>query len=106
MNEKKIIRKGIGISAAVVGIVVLKLLRSEGNEKYSNRWFKSISDEEFYVEREPVRQAFCRGGEGTERLLHRFNTEEADRLNKKYEKEHPDTEPRHREHGWYLPNDD
>ena len=28
------------------------------------------------------------------------------RANKKYKKENPNVKTRHREHGWYLPNDD
>ena len=74
--------------------------------KYSEEWFKNVSDEEFYSEREPVRLAFCRGDVGAELLLNRFNNEEIRRMNEKYEKENPNAQPRHREHGWYLPNDD
>lgn len=74
--------------------------------KYSKKWFENVSDEEFYTDREPVRQAACRGDEGAEGLLNRFNNEEIRRMNEKYKKEHPDAKPRYREHGWYLPNDD
>jgi len=38
--------------------------------------------------------------------LGRFNNEEIRRMNEKYEKEHPDSKPRYRDHGWYLPHDD
>lgn len=76
------------------------------DEKYSDKWFKKISDEEFYEEREPVRQAYYRGDAGAENLLYKFNNEEICRMNEKYEREHPNAEPRHREHGWYLPNDE
>lgn len=74
--------------------------------KFSSKWFETVSDEDFYAEREPVRQAYCRGEQGAESLLNRFNNEEIKRLNEKYEREHPDAKPRHREHGLYLPNDD
>lgn len=74
--------------------------------KYSKKWFENVSDEKFYTERELVRQAACRGDKGAEGLLNRFNNEEIRRMNGKYKKEHPDAKPRHREHGWYLPNDD
>lgn len=74
--------------------------------KYSKRWFENVSDEEFYSEREQIRQAFCRGDERAEKLLDLFNNEEIRRMNEKYEKENPNAKPRHREHGWYLSNDD
>ena len=75
-------------------------------KKYSDEWLKQISDEEFYAEREPVRQAYCRGDKEAERLLSRFDTEEINRLNEKYKNEHPNATPQHREHGWYLSGDD
>lgn len=59
----------------------------------------TVSDEEFYSEREPIRQAYCKGDRDAERLLNLFNSEEIRRMNKKYEKEHPDTKTRYREHG-------
>lgn len=39
-------------------------------------------------------------------VLDLFNNEEIRRMNEKYEKENPNAKPRHREHGWYLSNDD
>ncbi len=80
--------------------------RKKGPVKFSSKWFSTVSDTEFYDAREPVRQAYCRGERGAEALLNLFNNEEIKRLNAKYEKEHPNAQPRHREHGWYLPNDD
>ena len=38
--------------------------------------------------------------------LNRYDDEIISRANKKYRKEHPNAKTRHREHGWYLPNDD
>lgn len=75
--------------------------------KYDDKWFRDVSDEEFYSEREPIRvKAVYDGDSNAIRLLHRFNQEEIRRMNEKYEKEHPNAESRDREHGWYLPNDD
>jgi hypothetical protein len=74
--------------------------------KFSKKWFRNVSDEEFYSEREPIRQRYCEGDQNAERLLYQFDKEEIRRLNEKYEEEHPNSEPRHREHGWYLSNDD
>ena len=39
--------------------------------------------------------------------LHRYDREMTRRANEAYDRENPNPpEPRHREHGWYLPNDD
>ena len=52
-------------------------------------------------------KARCNGGNGdAKRLLQRFNKEEVRQMNKKYEQEHPNSQTRHREHGWDLLNDD
>ena len=40
------------------------------------------------------------------RFLEIYDNEIISRANKKYRKEHPNAKTRHREHGWYLPNDD
>ena len=38
--------------------------------------------------------------------LNKYDNEMIRRANKKYKKENPNVKTRHREHGWYLPNDD
>ncbi len=38
--------------------------------------------------------------------LNRYDNEMICRSNKKYQKANPNAKTRHREHGWYLPNDD
>ena len=38
--------------------------------------------------------------------LNRYDNEMIRRANRKYRKEHPNAKVRHRENGWYLPNDD
>ena len=38
--------------------------------------------------------------------LGRYDNEMINRANKKYNKENPNATTRHREHGWYLKNDD
>jgi hypothetical protein len=80
--------------------------------KFSNEWFKNATDDELASEREEVRKRYVSGTidfDEANRLydiLHRFDVEMINRANSKYEKEHPDAEPRHREHGWYLENDE
>ena len=79
---------------------------------FSKKWFKNATDDELDSEREKVRERYVDGTidiDEADRLydtLHRFDAEMIDRANLKYEEEHPNAQPRHREHGWYLPNDD
>ena len=76
---------------------------------YSERWFKTASDVELETEREKVRIASCSCGNDMDRaielqnLLHRFDMEQSERA---WGGETPRVSTRHREHGWYLPNDD
>lgn len=37
--------------------------------------------------------------------LHRYDEEMTRRANESYQRESPDTTIPHREHGWYMPND-
>ena len=76
---------------------------------YSSKWFEKATDAELSIEREKVRLAFCSSSDDMENatllqnLLRRFDNEMSKR-------EWGDKIPRatsiHREHGWYLPNDD
>lgn len=103
---KKIITAVSTVAVAGLGILLKKIISGEIAPKYSMPWIKNLSDEEFYDEREIVRQAYCNGNERAWTILDLFNDEEIRRMNARYEEEHPNAEPRHREHGWYLPNDD
>jgi len=65
------------------------------------------SDERLADRREKVRQEYLKtGSDAAFYEMNRLDNKIIDRMNKKYMKEHPDSKPRHREHGWYLPNDD
>jgi len=72
----------------------------------------SLSDEELEQEREALRLRYVASGDVDEATqlyneLHRYDEESTRRANEVCKREHPDPqEPRHREHGWYLPNDD
>ncbi len=80
--------------------------------KFSNAWFKNATDDELASEREKIRKKYVSGTIDLDEagrlydILHRFDVEMINRANSKYEEEHPDAKPRHREHGWYLSNDD
>ncbi|MBC9926462.1 MULTISPECIES: hypothetical protein [unclassified Leucobacter] len=72
----------------------------------------SLSHAELKVEREALRQRYVSSenvGEASNLYdeLKRYNEEMTRRANEAYALEHPEPqETRHREHGWYLSNDD
>ena len=107
MNIKKVLKTTLGVGA-FIGLGVIALLSNNEDEKYSPNWFSKASDDELDAEREPIRiKARYNGGDpDAERLLERFDREMVRRMNEKYEREHPNAQPVHREHGWYLPSDD
>lgn len=71
-----------------------------------------VSDEELERQREAVRQRYIASTSDREstrlyNVLHRYDEQMNRRANKAYARENPNPpEPRRREHGWYLPNDD
>ena len=106
-------KKKFAVALSVVALAgiggLLKLLSDSKNEKYSDKWFQSLSDADIATEREKVRQEYCSVGDdyssGTvlQSLLWKFDKVIRER------NQGDDTEykyPKHREHGWYLPNDD
>lgn len=104
MNAKKVFGVVTGI-ATIVGIGLIKLVSIMDNEKYSDKWFNSLSDDELNTEREKVRLDYCSGKEEAERLLRIFDNEIRRRENVGCENKEYKYPPK-REHGWYLPNDD
>jgi len=72
----------------------------------------ALSDKALEVEREALRQRYVASDDVDDATnlyneLHRYDAELGRRSNEAYEREHPGgQEIRHREHGWYLPNDD
>lgn len=76
---------------------------------YSSNWFAKSTDEELGLEREKVRLAYCSSGDDLneagrlQNLLLRFDNEMSKRA---WGDEIPHGPSIHREHGWYLPNDD
>ena len=87
---------------------------SDGEESrmsFSKRWLSKATDDELDTEREKVRLRYVDAADINEadrlyHTLHDFDDEMITRSNAKYEAENPNAQPRHREHGWYLPNDD
>lgn len=77
-------------------------LFSRKPDKYSNEWISSLSDDEWEKEREEVRLRHCEGDWDAMGVLGRFD----DEWHRRNDDGKPRTPPAHREHGWYLPNDD
>ena len=70
-------------------------------------WLENASYEELAVGYEKRRQAWLKEGAGDKTPeMRRIDSEMVRRSNEKYEREHPNAKPVHREHGRYLPNDD
>lgn len=76
---------------------------------YSSKWFKNATDAELDIAREKVRLDYCSSGDdfkaaySLQNLLRRFDDEMSKRA---WGNETPHAPSIHREHGWYLPNDD
>ena len=102
MNVKKTIRTIIGIGAVSA---LVKILENQDVQKYSKEWLESKSDDELKVEREKVRLEHCSGDEKAWNILNRIDNETRKRANIGHENEEYQY-PKHREHGWYLSNDD
>ena len=76
---------------------------------YSSKWFENATDAELDTAREKVRLDYCSSGDDfkaaccLQNLLGRFDKELSKRA---WGNEIPHAPSIHREHGWYLPNDD
>lgn len=120
-HKKQLIIVGISIPtliALVLGLknkdIIMKLWDNLQDEikkanLYSSKWFEAASDAELELEREKVRLAYCSSGDdfsaafALQNLLWRFDKEMSKRA---WGDEVPHAPSIHREHGWYLPNDD
>ena len=90
--------KGIG---AVIGVVA-----SFGFVALIIKFFEPASDEELAETYEKIRLDWLKNGGDKPYSMERIDSEMLRRANEKYEREHPNSETVHREHGRYLPNDD
>ena len=105
------VKKSIGTIIGVVGVgiaaigVLVKILGNQDVQKYSDEWLESKSDDELKTEREKVRLEYCSGDEKAWDILEKFDNEMRKRANIGHENEEYKY-PKHREHGWYLSNDD
>ncbi len=81
-----------------MGLLGSIFLRTASDKKLSKRREKIWKKESKCYDVEKNDKYF------TKRL--RYDDEMLRRAKKRYEKQHPNAKVRHREHGWYLPNDD
>lgn len=106
-KKSMIITFGAIIGVTLTGLGMSKAIGAEP-KKYSSKWFANASDELLDKEREVVRKQFCSAGDDfslavhLETLLHTFDKVMRARA---WDGKEPGF-PVHREHGWYLPNDD
>ena len=104
----------IAVTLEVKNKDTIKILWKQLNEEikkanmYSSKWFETVTDETLNTEREKVRLAYCSSGNNfseasrLQNLLWRFDKE----MNKRaWGDESPHAPSIHREHGWYLSND-
>ena len=121
IHKTQLILVGVSIPTIIAVVLGLKnkdaieALWNQLNEKikkanmYSSKWFETVTDEALSTEREKVRLAYCSSGENCseasrlQNLLWRFDKEMSRRA---WGDEIPHAPSIHREHGWYLPNDD
>ena len=103
MDIKKIVVVGFGFLAT--GLGVYKLLSGNEPQKYSSKWFETISDEILETEREVIRKQFCSAGDNfslavsLQNLLFRFDSELRNRSGEDKISYGPSY---HREHGYNL----
>lgn len=119
-HKKQLILAGISISTLIALFVGIKNKDSleklwnvlkekiENANLYSDDWFDKVTDEKLEIEREKVRLASFSVGDNfneacrLENLLRRFDKEMSKRA---WKNEIPHAPSIHREHGWYLPNE-
>lgn len=120
-HKTKLLVAGISISALIAIVLGLKnkdeikkvwdSIQKELNKPnpYSNMWLENAPKEEIDIIREEIRVAYCSSGDDFEkaaelqRLLGRIDKELSRRAWGDITPSGPSV---HREHGWYLPNDD
>lgn len=102
------VKKAIGIGTAVLAAAVSIYALVTGKDDFES-FLKNATDDELATEREKVRLDYCNPDldmdyrtqcEGKLRAFDREMNERA------WGDEEPHAPSYHREHGWYLPNDD
>ena len=103
------IKKALEIGAGVLTIAVISILVIFNQEDEFGNFLKDATDEELDIEREKARLDFCNPDLdddyriSCESKLSAFDTEISNRA---WGDQKPQDPSYHREHGWYLQNDD
>lgn len=106
INVKKILGIGVGTAVLAVATAILALLNSK--DEFAD-FLENASDDELKAAREKVRLDFCNPDLDDDyridcqNRLYAFDKEMSKRA---WGDETPHAPSYHREHGWYLPNDD
>lgn len=77
--------------------------------KYINPslYYSIMPDEELSEEREQIRKKWLSSCDtNLHKTMDLIDCIQLNRMNERFRKEHPDAKDRHKEHGYYLPEDD
>lgn len=105
MNIKKTLAAVGGIAAAI-GVAAVAVMKSKEPEKYSPDWYKSLSDDEWETEREAVRTQHAEDYDSAIERENRLRQFDEEKSKRDWGDKTPEAPSIHREHGWYLSNDD
>lgn len=86
--------------------ILAKLFPNIFNGPTTRYWLKNAPIEELEEEREKLRKAALLGDRNAERQMFGLDNVIITRRNEEYRKNHPNSKPVHKEHGWYLSKDD
>lgn len=103
------IKKVLGIGAGVLSVAVVSILAVLSNKDDFADLLKNATDEELDAEREKVRLDFCNpdlDDDYRTRCQNKLNAFDSEMTKRAWGDEKPHAPSYHREHGWYLPNDD
>jgi hypothetical protein len=103
------IKKALGIGASVLSVVVLAIFGIWGDKDDFADFLKNATDDELDAEREKVRLDSCNPNLDLNYRIscrNKLSAFDAEKHKRHPGNEEPHAPSRHREHGWYLPNDD
>ena len=90
-----------------IGREIRKVMKKKP-KVYSREWVNSVSEEEFYRERENLRQAYLSGDTVAWTIMKNLDRFLSEMQHEKWLREHPGEEIHiyHTEHGYHLSEDD
>ena len=90
-----------------IGREIRKVMKKKP-KVYSREWVNSVSEAEFYRERENLRQAYLSGDTVAWTIMKNLDKFLSDMRWERWYREHPGEEPKFykKPHGWHLEDDD